>query len=319
MTVAWEDRDRTISVSSVVPEAFVEIPAEHLMPKDRTRNVLVAARVVERADSGYQPPGSTKGVFYSTGYEENVDPFFEARYHGAQGVLKLFKNLPENYSGLVVLFSEERTRRNKGAWNATTTVADPYNWCQRHWHVVRFEDGLLSCDYGPAVSKHRYYIRSGALQYNTGRPEDLRWDSAGADVWSDHKYALKNQLFSSKKAWSIAKKTGILDVEGVSPQQSIQATRIKLVGNLQLGEELQAFGDGKLLGVIIGDEVHVLDRPYRSNKNESMSITKYIKALMDNPPTEQDKNRYIFNTPEELETMLTDNLSVMLRSVSPTE
>lgn len=319
MTVAWADRDRSISVSSVVPETFLEIPADYLMPKDRTRPVLVAARVVERGDSGYyQPPGNTKGVFYFSGYEENVDPFFEARYHGAQGVLKLFKNLPENYSGLVVLFSEERTRRNKNTWNATTTVADPYNWCQRHWHVVRLEDGLLSCDYGPAVSKHRHYIRSSTFQ-NTVRLEDLRWDAASIDDWSDHKYALKNQLFSSKKAWGIAKKTGILDVEGVNPRQSIQATRIKLVGNLQLGEELQAFGDGKLLGVIIGDEVHVLDRPYRSNKSESMSITKYIKALMDNPPTEQDKNRYIFNTPEELETMLTDNLSVMLRSVSPTE
>lgn len=308
-----------ITLSSIKPDEFLEIPQNKklLVKQDMSQPVLFAAGVVDNAVSatGYYseappPPLKVAGSLQQSPlirYQSNID-----------AVADYFTNVPKGYTGLVVVFFEERSHapprpQYYGSRNRNDTLGtlnDPISRAYRSWHLVRFQDGKISSDYAPA-------IQSLLLSYNgsnggSNSPEDLNWYAY--DIES--RYVYKGVRLPSKKAWKQTVDTGLLD--GTAPK-ALTSRRIKLDGVIRLGENLVGFGhNGKILGVIVGSEVHVLDRPYREGNTEGRMIGRFVNSLMDNPPTEKDQDRWYFNSAQELEELLTGNLSFMLGTVTPT-
>lgn len=292
-----------IALSSIKPDEFLELPADSklLVKQDMSQPVLFAAGVVDLATnrSKLKTVGSVQDHPLIR-FERNIDT-----------IAGYFTNVPKDYTGLVMVFYEEREHMpprniyNPYAYNLGT-LSDPISNAYRVWYLIRFQDGKISSDYAPAIQTFFMHSRRAT------NSQSLDWYKFG----DKSSFAYKGIRLPSRKAWKQAVDTGLLN--GAAPK-ALTSRRIKLDGVIRLGENLVGFGhNGKILGVIVGSEVHVLDRPYRETSSEGGMIGRFVRSLMDNPPTENDKDRWFFNSAQELEELLTGNLSFMLGTVTPT-
>lgn len=200
----------------------------------------------------------------------------------------------DNFTG--VLISYNTTTRNFENYRGRQWQT--YSYTSVYCSIMRFLNGEKHCTYAPAFQE--FY---GNMNFSNDDQDYLKntnkWflygKSLTKEVWSK---AIKNNLFSQEKI------------------TKLRTNRIKLNGHLVLGEQLEAFGNGNLLWIRSGVEYLVLAKEFRRSAVDSRIITKQKQVFAHQYGTSDKETREC--SMEEMEEMFTDNLSILLRSVTPT-
>lgn len=195
--------------------------------------------------------------------------------------------------------------------------------------VLRFVNETLHCAYTPAYQRaelreisyvdesgnqlpeevfrafYNYNYRGGKRPVSADEVADAV--STLSKKWSRYSKNFLNGFPTTKEATAVAIKNNL---------SVTRASRIKMNGAMELGEEFEVFGyENHIVWVRNGMELWALDKPYRKSPKVSALITKERKHL---GIEEKDITKFILTSPDKLEEMVAYSIQAMLTSVTAT-
>jgi len=211
-------------------------------------------------------------------------------YGGPLSDIKVLKTIdvPDGFNGVIIYFAVKEDIEREGY------PVRERRFIRLNFELFRLKNGKCHCEYDKA---HRsFYVWN--LEQNGLKP--ISSDTASS-------YYLNGVAFATKKAWSAALKNNL------SVSKSIYKSRIKLNGEIEIGEEFAAFGmNDRIIWVMNGTELWALDIPYRLHKTEAGAINAKWRSLG------ESKDRLFLVDSSKLEEMVVDTVGPMLKSTSPT-